>query len=150
HTISSVVDPVFEVCPGARLIGFDITGLPESRVVYDVRTELVSTVDEAWEEVMDELNLMYQWSRQRITPHPKLINLAWSVFQGLYAYDEIGWLKPALDDGSRGAIRLFRTKLRGFMDQTSSETAQAIFAIANRETLGAIGDKLKEASQKQD
>lgn len=147
QTITAVVDPVFDVCPGARLIGFDITGLPESRAVYGVQTRRIHDVESTWEEMVDELTLMHAWARQRIAPVPGFVNKAWTIFSSLSFFVNNGLLKGILSTITQDAITTFTFRLQQFMAEGgASTTTKGVFASRHRAMLETIRDALATAS----
>ena len=54
-------------CEGCKLIGFDITGLPESRAIYAHRTDRVEAGGACLgRKLLKELELMHDWAASKI------------------------------------------------------------------------------------
>jgi hypothetical protein len=150
QTITAVVDSVFDQSIEARLIGFDITGLPESRVVYNRLTQTLSRVDNAWEEMLDELNCLYPWAKARLSPRPDFISAANQIF-GTLASAPDKKLGP-LTLGVKRKIVTVRDSIDTFIvgdGKTASATTKGIFATRVGDDLRSVRNSLREATDDQ-
>ncbi|MBK9261217.1 MAG: hypothetical protein IPM54_15605 [Polyangiaceae bacterium] len=64
HTVSTVVDALMTEFPGCRLIGLDITGLPESRAAMSKYDSKLIAADTAWQEAEQEILMLRAWGER--------------------------------------------------------------------------------------
>lgn len=147
-SIAAVVDPLFVECPGSQLIGFDITGLPEARVAYNVNTGVIKTTDEAWGEMLDELQLTYDWARRRTAGLPEFMSTALLVFSHLM-HDLQTDLKPHIPSLPAQQIRQWFKTMNSFLDSRDKISAMQarIFGEQNRDSLQIIRDALMQCAK---
>ncbi len=88
RTMTSVYDALARANPDCKIIGVDITGLPESREVYQAQTEKMRPAEEAWRAARDQIEKVYAWAnhylaRQWWNPTARLVDSMGIIFDNL-------------------------------------------------------------------
>jgi hypothetical protein len=88
RTMTSVYDALARKNPGSKIIGVDITGLPESRLVYQAQTGKLLPAENAWREARDQIEKVYAWSNHYLAqqwwnPSVQLVNSMGIIFDNL-------------------------------------------------------------------
>ncbi len=150
YAISTITDSLFALHGDCKLIGMDITGLPESRVAYRHRDDILVSTGNAWDEVVDEITLLRQWGSAHVA-RPSVSNAfvakAGIIFSNLHRDVGGKTLKRYLSSDTIAAINKFWTRLEkiqapdSILRYTTSETEV-------REVMSRISSGLREGARK--
>ncbi|WP_224367517.1 hypothetical protein [Hyalangium versicolor] len=155
NTISTVYEALAAASPRCTLIGVDITGLPESRPVYNQWTGNVQPVGTTWQSAADQITQLYRWGtscleRQTSTSVLFMYRLG-IIFDNLTKDLKGKSLRPYVTQGVRTEISSFWTPLRPYFE-VLPRNHQVLLRIPPKTLspkLQSIASSLREASRPQ-
>jgi hypothetical protein len=154
YAISTITDSLLALYDDCKLIGVDITGLPESRVAYRHRDNILVSTDDAWEEVADEITLLRNWGNAHVarrwsdTVSNAFVHKAEIIFSNLHRDVGGKTLKRYLSVDTIAAINRLWAKVEKLQAHPGSLLKHTMFEAEIRDAMARIAAGLREGARK--
>jgi hypothetical protein len=154
YAISTITDSLLALYGDCKLIGIDITGLPESRVAYRHRVSELVPAAEAWDEAAEEIKLLHAWGNAHVVRRWRdkvsnaFVDKAVIIFSNLHRDVGGKTLKRFLSSGTIAAINKLWLKVEKLQARPDSLLKHTMFEAEMREAMAGIASGLRTGAGK--